>query len=69
MTSLQAVDFYQLVHATMKIEKSEMKSQDRNRERRFFRGGSSSGKRTIESQVDSVQGSTIRGRRQGSTMT
>ena len=53
----------------MKIEKSEMKSQERNRERKFFRGGSSSGNRTRESQVDSVQGSTRRGRRQGPTMT
>ena len=53
----------------MKIENSEMKSQEINRERKFFRGGSSSGKRTRESQVDSVQGSTTRGRRQGPTMT
>ena len=69
MTSLQAVNFYQLVQAAMKIEKLEMKSRERNRKRRFFRGGSYSGKRTRESQVDSVQGSTTRGRRQGSTMT
>ena len=53
----------------MKIEKSEMKSQERNWERKFFRGGSSSSKRTRESQVDSVQGYAIRGRRQGPTMT
>ena len=46
VTSLQAVNFYQLVQAAMKIEKSEMKSHERNRERKFFRGGSSSGKRT-----------------------
>ena len=69
VTSLQAVNFYQLVHAKMKIEKSEMKSHERNREKRFFRGGSSSGKRTRESQVDSVQGSTTTGKRQGPTMT
>ena len=69
MTSLQAVNFYQLVQAAMKIEKLEMKSQERNRERKFFRGGSSSGKRTRESQVDSVQGYATRGRRQGLTMT
>ena len=47
----------------MKIEKSEMKSQERNRERKFSRGGSFSGKRTRESQVDSVHGSATRGRR------
>ena len=46
-----------------------MKSQKRNRERNFFRGGSSSSKRTRRSQVDSVQGSATRGRRQGPTMT
>ena len=69
MTSLQAVNLYQLVQAAMKIEKSETKSQERNRERKFSRGGSSSGKRTGESQVDSVQGYDTRGRRQGPTMT
>ena len=53
----------------MKIEKSEMKSRERNRERKFSKGGSSSGKRTRESQVNSVQGSATRGRRQGPTMT
>ena len=46
-----------------------MKSQERKKEKKFSRGGSSSGKRPRESQVDSVQGSAIRGRRQGPTMT
>ena len=46
-----------------------MKNHERNRDRKFSRGGSSSGKRTRESQVDSVHGSTTRGRRQGPTMT
>ena len=46
-----------------------MKSQERKKEKRFSRGGSSSGKRPRESQVDSVQGSATRGRRQGPTMT
>ena len=50
MTLLQVVNFYQLVQAAMKIEKSKMKSQERN----FFGGGSSSGKRTTESQVNSI---------------
>ena len=46
-----------------------MKNQERNRERNFSRGGSSSGKRTRESQVNSVHGSATRGRRQGPTIT
>ena len=69
VTSLQVVNFYQLVQATIKIEKSEMKSQERKKEKKFLRGGSSSGKRPRESQVDSVQGSATRSRRQGPTMT
>ena len=40
-----------------------MKSQERKKEKKFSREGSSSGKTPIESQVDSVQG-----RRQGPTM-
>ena len=40
-----------------------MKSQERKKEKKFSRGGSSSRKRPRESQVDSVQG-----RRQGPTM-
>ena len=63
------MNFYQLVQAAIKIEKSKMKSQERNRERKFSRGSSSSGKRTRESQEDSVHGSIARGRRQGPTMT
>ena len=35
MTSLQVINFYQLVHAAMKIEKSEMKSQERKSKRKF----------------------------------
>ena len=46
-----------------------MKSQERKKEKKFSRGGFSSGKRFKESQVDSVQGSATRGRRQGPTMT
>ena len=69
ITSLQVVNFYQLVQAAMKIEKSEMKSQERNRERKFSRGSSSSGKRTRDSEVESVHGFAIRGRKQGPTMT
>ena len=69
VTSLQVVNFYQLVQVAMKIEKSEMKNQERNRERKFSKDGSSFGKRPRESQVDSVQGSATRGRRQGPPMT
>ena len=54
VTSLQVVNFYQLVQEAIKIEKSEMKSQERKKEKKFSRGGSSSGKRPRESQVDSV---------------
>ena len=49
VTSLQAVNFYQLVQAAIKIEKSEMKSQERKKEKKFSRGGSSLGKRPRES--------------------
>ena len=54
VTSLQVVNFYQLVQAAIKIEKFEIKSQERKKEKKFSRGGSSSGKRPRESQVDSV---------------
>ena len=67
VTSLQVVNFYQLVQAAMKIEKSEMKSQERNRERKFPRVSSSSSKMTRDSQVESVHGFATKGRRQGPT--
>ena len=53
----------------MKIEKSKMKSWERKSERKFSRGSSSFCKRSRKSQVESVQGSATRGRRQGPTMT
>ena len=56
VTSLQVVNFYQVVQAPIKIEKYKMKSKERKKEKKFTRGGSSSGKRPRESQVDSVQG-------------
>ena len=65
VTSLQVVNFYQLVQVAMKIEKFEMMSRERNLERKFFRGGPSSGKRTRESQVESIHSSATRSRRQG----
>ena len=63
MTSLQAVNFYQLVQTALKIEKSKTKSQERKSERKLLRCNSSSDKRARESQVESVQGSSTRGRR------
>ena len=69
VTSLHVVNFYQLVQAAMKIWKSEMISQERKSERKFSRVSSSSGKRTRESQVESVHSAATRGRRQGPTMT
>ena len=41
----------------IKIENSEMKSQEKKKEKKFSRRGSSSGKIPRESQVDSVYGS------------
>ena len=67
--SLQVVNFYQLVQAAMKIEKSEMMSQERKSKRRFSKGSPSSSKRPRESQVESVHSSATGGRRQGPTMT
>ena len=53
----------------MKIEKSEMMSQERNLERKSSRGGSLSSKRTRDSQVESVHNAATRGRRKGPIMT
>ena len=69
VTSLQVVNFYRLVQAAMKIKKFEKTSRERNLERKSSRGGSSLGKRTRDSQIESVHGSATRGRRQGPTMT
>ena len=69
VTSSQVVNLYQLVHATMKIEKYEMMSRERKTERKLSRGGSSSCKRTRESQVESVHSTPTKGRWQGPTMT
>ena len=69
MTVLQQVNFYQLVQAAMKVEKSKVSSRERFQKRKLSRGASSSsGKRARESQSELVQGSTTRGRRQGSTV-
>ena len=62
------VNFYQLVQAAMKIEKSKMMILERKTKRNFSRGSSSPGKRTRESQVELVHSYATRGRRQGPTM-
>ena len=50
MTSLQQVNFYQLVQASMKVERLEMSSKERSQKKKFSRGASSSsGKRARES--------------------
>ena len=69
VTVFQQVNFYQLVEAIMKVEKSESSSRERFQKRKLSRGASSSsGKRGRESQTESVHGSATRGRRQGSTV-
>ena len=69
VTIFQQVNFYQLVHMAMKVERSEASSKERFQKNKFSRGGSSSSsKRARESQAKLVQGSTTKDRRQGSTM-
>ena len=66
VTTFQRVNLYQLVQAAMKVEKSESRSKERFQNRKLLREASSSlGKRGRESQIESMQGSTIR-RRKGS---
>ena len=62
------MNFYQLVQAIMKVEKSEMSNHERNYKRKFSKGGSSLGKRIRESQPESMYSSAARGRRQGPTV-
>ena len=69
MTSLQTMDFHQLVQATMKVERLETSSKERSQKKKFSRGASSSsGKRARESQAQSEYSSATRGRRQGSNV-
>ena len=69
MNSLKQVNFYQLVQATMKIERFETSSKERSQKKKFSRGASSfSGKRVRESPAQSEYSSAIRGRRQGSNV-
>ena len=67
MTSLQQVNFYQLVQAAMKVERLETSSKERSQKKKFSRGASfSSGKRSRESPAQLEYSSSMRGRRQGS---
>ena len=66
VTSLQQVNFYQLVQAAMKVERFEASSKERFQKKKFSRGAySSSRKRARESPTESVYCSATRGRRQG----
>ena len=47
MTSLQRMDFYQLVQAAMKVERLEMSSKERF-QKKFSRGASSSSGKKLE---------------------
>ena len=68
MTSLQQVNFYQLVQAAMKVERLETSSKEKSQKKKFSKGASSSsGKRARDVQAESVQGLATRGRRQGGT--
>ena len=69
MTSLQAVDFYQLVQAAMKVERLETSSKERFQKNKFSRGASSSSrKRARESPAQSEYSFSTRGRRQRSNV-
>ena len=69
MTSLLAVDFYQLVQAAMKVERLETSSKERFQKKKFSRGASSSsGKIARESPAQSEYSFVTRGRRQRSNV-
>ena len=66
MTTLQQVNFYQLIQVSMKMERSKASSKERFQKKKFSRGASSSsGKRARESPTELVYNSAIRDRRQG----
>ena len=69
ITSLQQVNFYQLVQAAMKVERLATSSNERSQKKKFSRGASSSsGKRARESPAQSEYSLAMRGRRQGSNV-
>ena len=58
VTSLQQVNFYQLVQAAMKVERLETSSKEKSQKKKFSKGASSSsGKSARSVQAESVQGS------------
>ena len=68
MTSLQQVNFYQLVQATMKVERLETSNKERS-QKKFSKGASSSSrKRARESPTQSECSLATRGRIQGSNV-
>ena len=68
VTSLQQVNFYQLVQAIMKVERLETSSKERSQKKKLSRGASSSsGKRARESPAQ-LEYSSATGRRQGSNV-
>ena len=61
VTSLQQVNFYQLVQVAMKVERLETSSKERSQNKKFSRGASSSsGKRARESPAQSEYSSDTR---------
>ena len=67
MTSLQQVNFYQLVQVAMKVERLETSNKERSQKKKFSRGASSfSGKRARESPAQSEYNSATSGRIKGS---
>ena len=68
VTSLQQVNFYQLIQAAMKVERLETRSKEKSQKKKFSQGASSSSdKRARDVQDESIQGSATIGRRQGGT--
>ena len=55
VTSLQQVNFYQLVQAAMKVERLETSTKEKSQKKKFLKGASSSsGKRARDVQAESV---------------
>ena len=70
VTSLQQVNFFQLVQPAMKVERLETSSKERSQKKKLSRGAlSSSGKRVRESPTQSEYIFATRGRRQGFNVT
>ena len=58
MTSLKQVNFYQLIQATMKVERLETSGKEKSQKKKFSKGASStSGKSARDVQAELVQGS------------